>query len=142
MSTYTFTTLDDPSANWSVTGSNGYTSNGSTTASGISNAGQIVGSYTASNGNGYGYLYSGGTYITIDDPLASGFTVAQGINSAGQIVGYYGNNSGAHGFLYSGGIYTTLDHPLGTNGTHAWGINDAGQIVGSYQDSNGIEHGF
>jgi probable HAF family extracellular repeat protein len=75
MSTYTFTTVDDPSANWSVTHSNGYTSNGRTTASGINNAGQIVGSYTASNGNEYGFLYNGGTYTTIDDPLATNGTV-------------------------------------------------------------------
>ena len=103
MSAYTYTTLDDPLADWSVTFSNGTTISGRTTASGINNGGQIVGSYTASNGNGYGFLYSGGTYTTIDDPLASGFTAAQGINSTGQIVGYYNDNSGQHGFLYSGG---------------------------------------
>src|SRR5919206_362905 len=107
MSTYTYSTLDDPSANWSVTHSNGYTSNGSTNASGINNAGQIAGYYTASNGNAYGFLLSGGTYTTIDDPLATG-TVPQGINDAGQIVGYYHDSQGNYfNFLDSGGTFTT-----------------------------------
>ena len=52
MPAYTYTTLDDPLADWSVTFSNGNTISGSTTASGINNAGQIVGSYTSDNGNG------------------------------------------------------------------------------------------
>ena len=140
MSAYTYTTLDDPLADWSVTFSNGNTISGRTTASGINNAGQVVGSYTASNGNEYGFLYGGGTYTTIDDPLANGFTVAQGINSTGQIVGYYGNNSGAHGFLLSGGTYFTISNPSATTGTFAEGINDSGQIVGYYADGTGT-HG-
>ena len=60
-------------------------------------------------------LYSGGTYITLDDPLGTGGTYAYGINDVGQIVGDYTDSSGAHhGFLYSGGTYTTLDDPLGS----------------------------
>src|ERR1700730_2858830 len=111
MSTYTFTTVDDPSADWSVTYSNGNTISGRTTASGINNAGQIVGSYTSDKGNGSGFR-SGGTYTTINDPSATKGTAATAINDARQIVGSYSNGSGSHGFLYSGGIYTTLDDPL------------------------------
>ena len=36
-----------------------------------------------------GFLYSGGTYTTLDDPLGTEGTFAQGINDVGQIVGYY-----------------------------------------------------
>jgi probable HAF family extracellular repeat protein len=85
----------------------------------------------------------GGTYTTLDGPLATG-AVANGINNAGQIVGYYQDSSSfkTRGFLYSGGIYTTLDDPLATMGTFPQGINDAGQIVGYYKDSSFKNHGF
>src|SRR5206468_2091599 len=82
--------------------------------------GQIVGFYVNASGN-HGFLYNpnGGTYTTLDDPLATGGTVAYGINATGQIVGFYVNASGNHGFLYNphGGTYTTLDDPLATLAT-------------------------
>jgi probable HAF family extracellular repeat protein len=88
-----------------------------------------------------GLLFSGSTYTTIADPLAT-FTQALGINAAGQIVGLYGNNApGTHGFLLSGGTYTTIDDPSATNITEAFGINDRGQIVGAYTNASG-DHGF
>ena len=66
--TYTYTTLDDP--------------NGVTSAAGINNSGDIVGSYSISTGpfcNGdicdnieqliqYGFLYSSGAYTALDYP--------------------------------------------------------------------------
>ena len=110
---------------------------------GINDAGQIVGFYIDSSGILHGFLYSGGTYTTLDDPLGTNGTDALRHQQAGQIVGYYiDSNDMSHGFLYSGGTYTTLDDPLGTKGTVASGINDAGQIVGYYFDSSGMEHGF
>jgi len=107
----------------------------------INNFGQIVGN--SSNG---AFLYSGGIYTTIMDPL--GATSATGINGFGQIVGYYTDGSQvAHGFLFSGGSYITIDDPLASpagfgTGTFAEGINDNGQIVGYYTDGNGVKHGF
>ena len=100
--------------------------------------------------NTHGFLYSGGTYTTLDDPSAipgGGGTTASGINAAGQIVGYYNGISGAHGFLYNNGIYATIDDPLADSshsfrGTFAMGINAANQIVGYYVDSLGHNHGF
>src|SRR5438105_7811892 len=96
MPVYTFTTLDDPLGM-------------ATVAYGISNAGQVVGAYTDANLHTHSFLYSGGTFTTLDDPSATTGTLALGINDAGQIVGYYTDASSAHGFLYSGGFYTTLD---------------------------------
>jgi uncharacterized membrane protein len=58
MPVYTYTTLDDPSAT------------NFTQAFGINSAGQIVGSYGNASGT-HGFLLSGGTYTTIDDPLAT-----------------------------------------------------------------------
>src|SRR5262249_20920910 len=134
MPVYTYTTIDDP------------LDTGTTAPFGIAinNMGQIVGNYT-DTGAVHGFLYSNGTYTTLDDP--SGRTIALGINNLGQIVGEYGDASNtAHGFLYSNGTYTTLDDPLANltgngNGTLAQGINDAGQIVGSY-DNASYWHGF
>src|SRR6266566_1870271 len=132
MATYFYTTIDDPSGS-------------STFAYGINASGQIVGSYLP----GHGFLYSAGTYTTLDDP--NGVTVAYGINDAGQIVGNYtilglDNAIATHGYLYSGGIYTTLDDPSAPGGitttTSADGINNGGQIVGYYRGSDGRNHGF
>ena len=89
-----------------------------------------------------GYLYSGGTFTTIADPLATGFTIAYGINDSSQIAGTFSNGSGLHGFLYDSGTYTTLDHPLAAQWTQGLGINNAGQIVGVYVDGGGGVHGF
>ena len=134
-----YTPLDDPSANDSP----------GTTATGISNSGQIVGYYYDSNNSAHGFLYNNGTYTTLDDPLAgSGAnegTFASGINDAGQIVGYFLDSDNIdHGFLYSNGVYTPLDDPFAgsSTGSVASGINDASQIVGHYYDNNNIGHGF
>jgi probable HAF family extracellular repeat protein len=102
----------------------------------------------------HGFLYTGGTYITLDDPLASSGTVfsnangttALDINAKGQVVGYYYySNSTVHGFLYDNGTYTTLDDPSASpgpgSGTFANGINDKGEIVG-YFINNGSTYNF
>jgi probable HAF family extracellular repeat protein len=70
---------------------------GGTEALGINDMGQIVGTYDNATGS-HAFLYSGGSYTTIDDPLANG-THAFGINNVGQIVGRYFNGSSEHGFL-------------------------------------------
>src|SRR5919204_5126805 len=130
-----YTTFDDPLN----------TSGDGTLASGINDTGQIVGTYADASGV-HGFLLSGGSYSTLDDPLAHQYTAAQGINGAGQIVGLYFSNTGLqtglHGFLYNKGVYTTLDDPLAADGTAAAGINDKGDIVGYYGDSAGNVHGF
>src|SRR4051794_17422212 len=73
MTTYTFTTIDDPF------GTNTFLYD-------INNAGQIVGTYTGGLTNGF--LYSNGTFTVLNDPLGvSGTTAPSGINDLGQIVG-------------------------------------------------------
>jgi probable HAF family extracellular repeat protein len=135
MTTYTFSTLDEPSAT------------GDTDVYGINDTGQIVGDYADSLG-AHGFLATALTETTymfsmpLDAPSSTG-TSAYGINAAGQIVGGYEDSTGMpHGFLYSGGSYTILNATLGTNGTLANGINAADQIVGQYFDSNNTVHGF
>jgi probable HAF family extracellular repeat protein len=144
----TWTTLADPSATGGTVGNplSGSNENG-TYVTGVNNLGQIVGSFDDSNGT-HGFLYSDGTWTTLDDPAATGGTFATGINDFGQIVGYYFDGTGSHGFLYNGNTYITFDDPLATGGpslgpgnTFGYGINDSGQIVGKYFAADG-EHGF
>jgi uncharacterized membrane protein len=118
----TYTALNDPLAA------------NDTVAQGVNNASRIVGWYQASSDAYYGFLYSGGSYTTLNDPLAVGsaepLTMALGADDADDIVGLYrGADNHIHGFLYSSGTYTTIDDPLGVK-TEAYAINKRGQIVG------------
>src|ERR1700692_4239840 len=88
----TYTTLSDPLAV------------GPTSAYGINDAGQVVGSYFDAT-SVHGYIYSNGNYTTLSFP-GSTSTTLYGINNSGQIVGNYlpGGGSGVmQGFLYSNG---------------------------------------
>lgn len=126
----TFTTLDVPGAIY-------------TRPAAINDAGAIVGSYITSAGTiadtvWHGFLYSGGTFTTIDVPpnppgLGPGSTMLNGINNAGQIVGVVSEAglSNPHAFELDGNRLTVLDLPGHDNGG-ANGINNRGQIVGSY----------
>jgi probable HAF family extracellular repeat protein len=89
----------------------------------------------------HGFLLSGGTYITLDEPLATTRTVASGINGSGDIVGYYDNEFGTHAFWLSGFFHTLVD-PMATGDTLALGINASGQAVGFYRDASNTRHGF
>jgi probable HAF family extracellular repeat protein len=113
-----------------------------TGAFGINDLGQVVGAYYDSSVAVHGFLYSGGSYTTLNAP-SSTLTEAQGINDAGQIVGQYEDSSGAqNGFLYNSSTfaYTTIDYSI--YDTQANGINDLGQIVGYFTGTAvaGAEH--
>lgn len=62
----------------------------------INDMGQVAGNYTDSNSNSHGFVYTAGTYITIDHP--GGYTVVDSINNAGEVAGYYEDSDGRHGF--------------------------------------------
>jgi probable HAF family extracellular repeat protein len=101
-----YTILDDPKAT------------SGTQAFGINASGQVVGSYSDATGGGtHGFLYSGGTYTTLDDPDAgpTGVTIAQGINDAGRIVGYTIDQSGSEaGFIKTGAATRSSTLPAAT----------------------------
>ncbi|MEK9282796.1 hypothetical protein MTR72_24725 [Bradyrhizobium sp. ISRA442] len=111
MTTYSYITIDDPA---------GYQY---TIPESINASGQITGYYQ--DFQLHGFVYSGGTYTTIDGP--SDETTPFSINDLGQITGIYYDSSGSadHGFLFSGGTYTTIDDPLGIN-TVPRSINNSG----------------
>jgi uncharacterized membrane protein len=109
-------------------------------ATGINEAGLIVGIYFDLASVLHGFANNGGTFSNIDFPGATGTQVI-GVNDAGQIVGgYFDAANDEHGFLSSSGIFTPIDFP-GASRTAAAGINAAGDIVGGYSDSTGT-HGF
>ncbi|MEI9972541.1 MAG: Ig-like domain-containing protein [Ignavibacteriota bacterium] len=112
-----------------------------TSASGIDNAGRIVGFYRLGSNDGFhGFLYAGGSYSTVDAPGALS-TQVRATNDRGQIVGTFTDAHGQHGFVDLGGTFTTLDAP-GAVSTAATGINTDGEIVGTYTDSGSRVHGF
>ena len=113
---YRFTTIDVPGAI-------------GTTARGVNDSGEIVGSFTDDTGS-HGFLYKGGTFATLGPPGASQSEAAS-INNAGQIVGSFTDSAGQHGFLNVGGAFTTIDFP-GATSTSGMAIDNAGRILGSF----------
>jgi hypothetical protein len=68
-----------------------------TQAFGLNNADTVVGTYTLSNGDTFGFIYKLGHGITatnISDPNGVGTTVLNGINNEGDIVGFYTDGGG------------------------------------------------
>jgi probable HAF family extracellular repeat protein len=122
--------------------------NSATLASGINNAGTIVGVTSNPSQVTSGFIFKDNTLTTIDDPNASNGTlglgtIANAINDPGQVAGYYTDADFVpHGFVYQNGVFTTVDDPLGVGGTQIWGINDAGDLVGVYTDAAGNDFGF
>jgi probable HAF family extracellular repeat protein len=120
-----------------------------TGALGLNDLGQVVGVYY-SGGMLHGFLYSNGSFTTLDDPLATNGgtgTIPAGINNGGRISGFYNGGGTNHGFLYNNGSFTTIDDPASTgccgfsSYTVLQGINNEGQAVGYFIDGAGL-HGF
>jgi hypothetical protein len=67
-----------------------------TQAFGLNNSDTVVGTYTLSNGDTYGFLYRLGHGLTtnISDPNGVGTTVFNGINNEDDIVGFYTDSGG------------------------------------------------
>jgi len=133
--TYNLKTIDFPNAT-------------ATSITGISDRGDIVGSYTDSNKKTHGFLLSDGVFTTIDVREA-GNTMARGINARGDIVGSYQIipptklGGDIHGFLLRDGALTTFTHPDHLN-TIPQRISAKGVIVGCYHDADtmGSMHGM
>jgi uncharacterized membrane protein len=94
-----------------------------TIATGISNAGEVVGAASYFNGAVTYWTWQNGALTVID--LPGGPT---GINSSGQITGTLASGQS---YLDTNGVIQTIDVP-GSTSTTARGINDAGEIVGSF----------
>jgi probable HAF family extracellular repeat protein len=103
-------------------------------AYGINDNGEIVGSADTSSGPEHAFLYSGGSMQDLGTLGGTTSSIAAGVNNSGQAVGESGSISGTgHAFLYSGGSMQDLG-TLGGGYSYAYGINDSGQVVG-YSDN-------
>ena len=132
---FTFTSLDFPGGTL-------------TTARGINNQGEIVGSYRITPPR-HALLIRAGNYIPLAPTsiLGTHFSEAWKTNDNGDVVGdFIGDDGFTHGFLLNGAGLTTLDFP-GASDTIAFGINEPGTVVGFWDilDSDGnliADHGF
>jgi hypothetical protein len=118
------------------TGSQSFIGNGGgTTAAGINDSGEIVGVWTNSSGNGYGFTYAGGTFTGTNISDSANYTVLYGVNDSGLISGYTITFPGGvrtySSFLYNGTTFTPIAYP-GAASTIVQGINDSGEAVGFY----------
>ena len=121
---------------------------GGTVASGINDAGVIVGSYTDGSNNSNGFTLIGGTYNTVNVP-SEPMTTATGVSNSGTITGYYSDSSGGvHGYtqpVAGGAVTATFDVPGAMSGgaTYASATNASGTTVGYYLDNVAAAvHGF
>jgi len=109
---------------------------------GINDNGDIVGWYEDSSGIQHGFLLSGKTAITVDDP--NGTTNLEGINNKGEASGLYTDTSGnRHGFTYDikKGTFTELTVP-GSTFVEVWGLNDHGVVAIDGENSSGVFVGY
>ena len=132
---YSYTTLQIPGTS-------------SLRASGINDAGDIVGTYSTPQGTGHGFVYSKGVLRPIDGigSIPSG-AEPMAINNAGKIVGDFPvSGQEIDGFVVdTNGVITTIKGPGNPPITVARGINSQGQVVGSFGSTFGPgpgEQGF
>ena len=109
---------------------------------GMNDAGDIVGWYEDSSGIQHGFLLSGKTATTIDDP--NGTTNLEGINNNGEASGLYTDASGnRHGFTYDikKKKFTELT-VSGSTYVEVWGLNDNGVVAIDGENSSGVFVGY
>jgi probable HAF family extracellular repeat protein len=114
-----------------------------TAAWGINAYRDVVGTYSAADSSGHGFLYSGGKLTAIDYPGAA-LTGVYGINNRGEIAGLYATTATGphHGFVLTrAGKYTSIEFP-GASATEAAAINDKGEVAGLYTLPDNSTHGF
>ena len=116
-------------------------------ASGMDNAGDVVGIWTDTSGRTHGFeRRADGKITAINDPSASqtsnAGTAVEGVSPDGTVIagGYYDSNLALHGFLLEGGRFTTYDVP-GAAGTELDFYNH-GTYGGYYVSSTGATFGF
>jgi hypothetical protein len=115
--------------------------NSNSQATGVNNAGTVVGFWQDASGNFHAFEDLAGLITSFEYP-GSMSTQALGINDLGEIVGdYVAANGDMFGFLDNGGLFSTVD-PFGSTSVVANGINDKGHIVGFYMDAAGNTIGF
>lgn len=111
----------------------------SSSATGVNNAGQVVGASTLANGAAHGFYWSAGTGM-VDIPTFGGTGGgAKGLNNVGDVVGHATNAAGVwHAFLWNSSTHalTDLNSLLSATDasnwvlTYAWKVNNNRQVIG------------
>ncbi len=114
--------------------------------SGVDAAGEAVGSYGYTDGDGDSYFHgftATGSVGTTFDPPGSSNTDGIGITSGGEIFGsYVDEENRQHGFVVINGVFQQIDAFLAST-TVVAGVTNAGTIFGTYVDEFGSGiHGF
>ncbi|HYK24749.1 MAG TPA: PEP-CTERM sorting domain-containing protein [Steroidobacteraceae bacterium] len=133
---YSFQTLNDPDA-----------APGQTYAYGINDSGQVTGWFIDGSGVQHAFIYSAGTWTTIDgNPLIAGgaWTQGLGINDSGQLVGSLFDGMLLHQAFYNGTSWSLLgeDPSSVNNSTSYFTINNSGSMTGEYEDSSFHQQAF
>jgi probable HAF family extracellular repeat protein len=119
----------------------------SSVATGINNAGDIVGYATSAAGVTSGWLLQHGQLTTLQYPGGSN-TDALGVNDGDEIVGTYTDSSGVqHGFTLLGPLtasptWASIDDPNGIGSTVVNGVSEYGALAGFYTDPSGNTDGM
>lgn len=110
-------------------------------ATGLNNAGQVIGSYITTAGDTHGFITGTNGAAIRDLGTLPGFSdsYAMGINGSGQVVGYASTPEGsqaAHAFITGpdGTGMTDLGVTQGAVFSQAFGVNSAGQVAGAAGD--------
>lgn len=108
-----------------------------TSAVGINDRGQVVGTSRTSDGRLHAFLWLDGVMIDLVPDHETSRSIA--INDRGQVLGAYSGGSGA--FLWEDGVMVDLG-TLGGATTEPRALNDRGQVVGASLTATGDEHAF
>lgn len=113
----------------------------SSSASGVSDYGQVVGTSTTAYGASRAFTWWNGAMYDLGT-LGGDFSSANAINNHGQVVGVATTATGdQHAFLFQGTTMTDLG-TLGGSSSAANALNDYAQIVGSSTLANGQTRAF
>ncbi len=113
---------------------------------GITDTGEIFGTYIDDYNRQHGFIYTNGTFTTIDAVLETDGTLIDGVNDAGVIWGTYVTDLiglqpyTIESYIDNNGTFTNVNVP-GATATYISSVTTSGEIAGTYTDANG-EHGF
>lgn len=111
-------------------------------ATGINNAGTLVGTSYDANGNGHAFYLHGGTQTALTT-LGGSTSEANGISASGQIAGSSALSSGlTHACYWTSGTPTDVDPANAYGPSRGLTINSSGVLSGYYSNSSNQPQGF